>query len=211
MAHWLALLGAAWAGVALAEEPARVLALQRPSEGIAAVAIEAGVGEVEVLASQEPVLSIRVEVSADPSLLRSSRRLRRELEEAELVAEERGGTLHLSVRPRQRSRSWGEQWLVRLPASIARTVELGVGDVRILDAAADVTVEVGVGNLRIEGAEEAIGPVSASCGVGDVSLRTPAGREQGSGFIGHALTWRGPGTARIEAEAGVGDIVIRLR
>ncbi|NWG00918.1 MAG: hypothetical protein HXY19_08245 [Thermoanaerobaculaceae bacterium] len=211
MAHWLALIGAAMAGVVLAEEPARVLTLERPSAGIAAVAIEAGVGEVEVLASQEPVLSVRIEVSADPSLLRSSRRLREELEQAELVAEERGGTLHLLVRPKQRNRGWGEQWLVRLPATMARTVELGVGDVRILDVAADVTVEVGVGNVRIEGPEEAFGPVSASCGVGDVSLRTPAGRERGSGFIGHELTWRGPGTASIEAEAGVGDVVIRLR
>ncbi len=50
-----------------------------------------------------------------------------------------------------------------------------------------------------------------NCGVGDVSLRTPDGREQGDGFIGHTLNAKGPGKASIHASAGVGDVKIHLR
>lgn len=205
------LVGLMTAAAAAAGEHSRTLDLERPADRIKTVAIEAGVGEIEILATKDQTISVRVEVSSDSSSFFGSKRSTRELDEVELVAEERGGTLTLRIKPDRRNKEWGEEWSVSLPETVAREVELGVGDVRILDAAADVSVEVGVGEVRIEGLHAAFGSISAECGVGDVSLRTPEGREDGSGFISRDLHARGPGSSTIEAEAGVGDIVIRLR
>lgn len=204
------LVGALLASAADAGEVARTLELQRPVEGLAAVRIEAGVGEVEILAGEEPVISVRVEISTDSDASRSRRRAQA-LEGAQLDVDEQSGTLELAVRPHRRSTKWHESWFVRLPARLAREVKLGVGDVRILDVAGDISVEVGVGQIRIEGSWAAYGPIAANSGVGDVVLRSPSGRQRGTGFVGHELRAHGPGSAAIEAETGVGDIDIRLR
>lgn len=199
------------ATAAAAGDYSRTLNFDRPADGIKAVRIEAGVGEIEILATKDPTIMVRVEVSASGSSFWGSRRSSRDLEGIELKVDDRAGTLVLRLHPERRSKDWGEEWSVYLPESIARHVELGVGDVSILDAAADVSVEVGVGEVEIEGTHAAYRSVSAECGVGDVSLRTPEGSEDGSGFISHELHARGPGDAVIDVEVGVGDVVIRLR
>jgi len=204
------LVGTLLASAAHAGEAARTLELQRPVEGVATVHIQAGVGEVEILASTQPVISVRVEISADSSS-RRSRRQAEELDAAQLAVEERGDTLELQVRHQRRTKEWHESWFVLLPEHLARTIKLGVGDVRILDASGNVSVEVGVGEVRIEGNWAAYGRIAGNSGVGDVVLRSPAGRQRGTGFVGHQLRAEGPGAATIEVNTGVGDIDIRLR
>ncbi len=211
MRHRLWLLGAMVAATATAGEPARTLEERHATDGVTTVRVAAGVGEIEILAGEYENVGVRVEVSLTSRSARTSRRSRRELEEVQLVAERRGDDLELRLHPRRRRFEWREQWSIRLPAHLAAAVELGVGDVRVVDVAGDLSIEVGVGQVRIDGAYAAFGPIAASCGVGDVTLRTPSGRERGSGFIARSLQSRGPGTATLEAETGVGDIDIRLR
>ena len=198
------------AGTAQAADNERTFDLDRPADGVARVVLEVGVGDVEVLADGSGRITAHVEVSVDKGG-RSSERARRRLEELRLESELEGDTLHLRITGGGGGHRYGEDWTLRVPAAVALELELGVGDLRILDLAAAISVELGVGNVRIEGEHAAFGPIEGQCGVGDVSLRTPKDRTEGRGFIGHSLDARGPGAAAIEVEVGVGDVDIRLR
>lgn len=189
----------------------RTFDLDRKAEGIARVVLEVGVGDVEVIAEEADRITAHVEVSTNKSW-RGSARARRLLEELELKSDVRGDELHLSITRRDDDdHNFGEDWTLRLPPGVALEIQLGVGELRILDLAADIEAEVGVGDVRIEGVHAGFGDISASCGVGDVSLRTPEGREEGRGFIADSLDAQGPGKARLDVEVGVGDVDIRLR
>lgn len=193
---------------AVAQE--RVLDLSRSLEGITTVTIDAGVGEIEVIGdAADETLTARVELSPRSGFWGS--RSRREVERAELVGTVRGDTLALRVTPRDEKRGFGEDWVIHLPARIAVDINLGVGDVSVLDTAANIDVDLGVGDVRIEGEHRSFGSIRASAGVGNVTLRSPEGRQSGDGFVGHTLRSRGPGEASISVSVGVGDTDIRLR
>jgi hypothetical protein len=135
-----------------------------------------------------------------------------ELDAVQISAEMRGSTLVLRLNPEQRhDLELGEDWTVRLPARLAVRVKLGVGDLTVLDLTGEVRAEVGVGDVKIDGTYDSFGDIHASCGVGDATLRTPAGRNEGDGFIAHTLRASGPGKSDIDVSAGVGDVTIRLR
>lgn len=183
----------------------------RPGEGIVGVTVQAGVGEVEVIGDGGAGITARVEVTSKRGSFWSSHRSR-EIDALELGSEVRGNTLHLRISPDDRDgRDFIESWTVHVPSRLAAEVKLGVGDVRLLDVTGDLTVSAGVGDIRIESSYAMFGSIQASCGVGDATLRTPEGRDEGEGFIAHELHGKGPGSSTIRVSAGVGDVTIRLR
>jgi len=70
-----------------------------------------------------------------------------------------------------------------------------------------VRVEVSVRDVRVEG-NTSFRDVHARHGVGDVSLRTPSSRDEGSGSSGHRFGSR-PGQVHSPANAGVEDVKLR--
>ncbi len=196
---------------AQASDVQRTFDFDQPATGITRIVLEVGVGDVEIIAEGSSQITAHVEVSAKKGWIGSAR-AKRELAELQLESEVRGDTLHLRMSEKHDDdHHFGEDWSIHLPPNVAVKVEQGVGDLRVLDLAADIDAEVGVGNVRIEGEFASFGRIKGSCGVGDASLRSPKGREEGRGFIAHSLSSDGPGKAAIDASAGVGDIDIRLR
>ncbi len=196
---------------AQASDVERSFDFDHPAAGITRVVLEAGVGDVEIIAEDSGRITAHVEVSSSKSW-RGSAKAKRELETLQLDSEVKGETLYLRMSDsHDDDHHFGEDWSLHLPPGVAVKVEQGVGDLRVLDLAADIEAEVGVGEIRIEGDYAAFGEISGKSGVGDVSMRSPKGRDEGSGFIAHTMSARGPGKASIDASAGVGDIDIRLR
>lgn len=183
--------------------------IAQPGEGITEVVIEASVGTVEVAGADVAEISGDVELELDRDEW-TARRAERVLGGADLDKEVKGGTLLLRL-DRTDDEEQSENWTVRVPRSLAVRIKSGVGDIRVLDVGGDITIKAGVGDIRIEGEYASFGSVGATCGVGDISLRTPEGRDSGEGFISRRLSAKGPGKATIEIEAGVGDVELRLR
>lgn len=199
------------AAPAWADDLERTFDLDRAAAAITRIVLEVGVGDVEIVGDETDRITAHVEVSASKGW-RGSARARRELDAMQLEAEVKGGALHLRMSEHgDGDRHFGEDWTLHVPAGTALELELGVGDLRVLDLASDIDIEVGVGDVRIEGEHAAFGAIEGQCGVGDVSLRSPKGRTEGSGFIAHSLEAQGPGKATIDVQAGVGDVDIRLR
>jgi len=205
-------LAAFFAATIAAGETLKTLNMSRPAEGLASLTIKAGVGDVQIEGDATGEVVVQVEVKSKGGFFFSDRESRREAEALQIEARTSGDELSLSLGPEHHGDTrWAERWTVRVPAAFAASVKLGVGEVAVLDVGGDVKVEIGVGDVRIEGTYQSFGDVHATCGVGDVSLRTPSGRDQGEGFIAHTLSANGPGKATIRAHAGVGDVKIRLR
>lgn len=197
--------GAGWT----LDDDERVLDASQSAEGIKTVVIEAGVGEITVTGDATKTITARVELSPKTGFWGS--RGRRAVENAELVPVVRGDTLTLRVGPRDKDHQFGEDWTVNVPPDVEVKIELGVGDVTVLDTLGDIDIDLGVGDVRIESEHKAFGPIHGSTGVGEATLRTPEGREEGDGFIGHNLRGRGPGQSSINISIGVGESQIRLR
>jgi hypothetical protein len=200
------------AAAAVAGETLKTLSYSCPGAGLTAIAVKAGIGDVEVLGGTASDVVVSVDLTRKGGGLFGDRQTPREAEAIEIEPRLAGGELTLQLKPEHRGDAhFSERWTVRVPAALAATVKLGVGDVSVLDTSGDIVVRVGVGDVRIEGVFSAVGEVRAASGVGDVTLRTPEGRTEGTGFIGHTLSGHGPGTATVRADAGVGDVTIRLR
>ncbi|MGE5236081.1 MAG: hypothetical protein ACM3O7_07025 [Acidobacteriota bacterium] len=189
----------------------RTLSYSHPSQGVRAVVLEAGVGDIEFRATDTGDIRAEVEITAKGGSWFGGVS-EKEIDALTIKAELRGDTLYLALgNAPSHDRKFGEDWSIQLPRPLAASVKVGVGEVRVLDVAGDVSVKAGVGDIRIEGEQASFGSIHAEAGVGDVELRTPEGHREAEGFIGHSLSANGSGKSLIEAKAGVGDITIRLR
>lgn len=190
----------------------RTLEHSQPAGELTGVTITAGVGEVEVVGDNGNTVRVRVEIKRKHMGWFGSKRSDDEIERLAIESSVSTGDLTLRLKPEKSDdHDFVENWTVYVPTAFSAQVKLGVGDATVLDVTGDVKAELGVGDVKIEGLHASFGNVRASCGVGDASLRTPAGHEEGEGFIAHSLSATGPGKAEIRAEVGVGDVTIRLR
>ena len=205
-------LAALLAAAAAAGETLRTLNYTCPAAGLTAIAVKAGIGDVEVLGAAGGEVVVSVDLTPKGGGFFGDRQSAQAAEAIEIEPRTAGGELTLRLKPERRGDvHLSERWTVRVPASLGASVDIGVGDVNVLDLTGDVRVKAGVGDVRIEGPFASFGDVRAASGVGDVTLRTPQGRTEGTGFIGHTLSGHGPGASGIHADAGVGDVTIRLR
>jgi len=205
-------LAASFAATVAAGRTLKTLSMSRPAEGLTSLTIRAGVGDVQIEGGATNEVVVQVEVKPRGGIFFGDRQPERDAEALQIEAPTSGDELALALGPKHHGDTvWQESWTVRVPAAFAASVKLGVGEITVLDLDGNVKVEIGVGDVRVEGTYQSFGDVHATCGVGDVSLRTPSGRDQGEGFIAHTLSANGPGKATIRAHAGVGDVKIRLR
>jgi hypothetical protein len=208
----------------------RTLNATIPAGGLDTVELEAGVGDVEILAV-DTADQVILEVQLKPrrgGFFSSMKKAEREVDEAELRAEASGGTLRLEIDTDSDDRHFEERWTIELPARLAFDLELGVGDVEIRGLAGEVSAEIGVGDVLVEAVSgdvnievgvgdasvttlaEPYGSVAGSGGVGDARLTVRGERISSSGFVGHSAEWTGDGPHHIEISVGVGDARVTL-
>jgi hypothetical protein len=201
-----------------------------PAAGVDRVKLDAGVGDVFIVAV-ENADRVAVEVELKPrrgGFFSSMKRAEREVEEARLRVDVSAGTLLLEIESDVDDRHFEERWTIELPTRLAVEVELGVGDMEIRGLSGELGIELGVGDVLVEGvsgdvdievgvgdaavnaAADAYGSVSGSGGVGDARLTVRGERVSSSGFVGHSAEWSGEGEHHIEISVGVGDARVTL-
>ncbi len=202
---------------------------QISAEGIDTLKLEAGVGDVEIIAVKGETIGF--EVVLEPrrgGLFTSKRRAEREVEEATLEADISGSKLYLKVRSSSSERRFEETWTIELPARLAADIEhgvgdigvrgitggveleTGVGDVRVSVDTGDVMIEIGVGDAEVEAPVEAYGSAKCSAGVGNARLRVDGEKIGDGGFLGNSTSWSGSGEFEIRVDVGVGNAEVTL-
>jgi hypothetical protein len=200
------------------------------ADGLEAVRLEAGVGDIAIVADIN-IDEVTVEVELKPrrgGFFSSLKKAQREVDEAELRMDVSRGVLRLEIKSTSDDRHFEEHWNIVLPPRLAVDLELGVGDVEIRGLTGTLTAEIGVGEILAEavsgdlgleiGVGEATvraaaadyGSVEGSGGVGDARLTVRGERISSSGFVGHSAEWTGEGEHTIEIEVGVGDARVTL-
>ncbi len=207
----------------------RTLSGSQSAGGIDVLSVDAGVGQVEVIAEQTDEIRWEVVLKPRRGGIFSSRKAGEEdVRSARLEAEVRRGELRLEVDTESRDRRFEERWTIHMPATIAFELDIGVGDVRVdglsggvvmdagvgdveLDVAGGrVRVEAGVGDVTVRAPAAAYGSAEASAGVGDASIRVRNRTTESGGFLGSEASWRGDGEHAVTVEVGVGDASILL-
>jgi len=193
------------------------------------IALDAGVGDVDVIPSDDG--SVHYKVTLRPrrgGIFSSMKRAERDVREAELEADVAGAELRLRIDSSSEDRRFEENWEVAMPAHLVFELDLGVGDVEIrglsggieVDAgvgdlvidtlAGPVSVDTGVGDVMVKGRAAEYGRVECSTGVGDASIRVRGASVSSDGFVGHSADWSGDGRHEIQIDLGVGDAKVRL-
>lgn len=99
-----------------------------------------------------------------------------------------------------------QEWRVRIPAHLAVSMELGVGEIELAGMANDFLLELGVGAVEVITADMDFDSVRIVTGVGDSSVRGFGNStENERNIVGADSHYFGEGEHRIDIEVGVGD------
>ncbi len=99
-----------------------------------------------------------------------------------------------------------QDWRVRLPAHLAVSMEVGVGEINFEGLQNDLLMELGVGSLEVVVADIDFESVQVSTGVGDSSLRGFGdSTDNERNFVGADSHYFGDGEFEIDVEVGVGE------
>ncbi|MDA0689221.1 MAG: hypothetical protein O2948_11340 [Proteobacteria bacterium] len=104
-----------------------------------------------------------------------------------------------------------QEWVVRLPAHLAVSMDIGVGEVQFSDFANNLNMKLGVGSMQLNVAEGVdFESIHLKVGVGDTSVRGfDNGSDNERSFVGADSWYHGDGEFVIEVEVGVGDARVR--
>ncbi|HEX2253939.1 MAG TPA: hypothetical protein VHQ65_11785 [Thermoanaerobaculia bacterium] len=180
-----------------------------PAIGVRLLHLDLPVGELTVRAASGDSVRIEGEVRCDA---KDSARCRDTARRLALGSSAEGDRLAVWIEgwPRNRHDGLSVALAVTLPARLALSADVGVGEVAVEGIAA-VRIDLGVGEVQVIAAQRAVGRVNVDVGVGDATLHTAQRSIEGKGFLGKELVWRqGTGRSTIAVDCGVGEVEIHL-
>lgn len=132
---------------------------------------------------------------------------RKDIDNVELKVDRNGEQLKL----RLDDNDIQQEWVARLPAHLAVSMDLGVGEVEFTDFANDLNLGLGVGSMQLSVADNVdFESIHLNAGVGDTSVRGfDNGSDNERSFVGADSWYHGDGEFVVEVEVGVGDARVR--
>ena len=195
---------------ALAADEVRNLAESVPVDGARGLEIDLPVGQLLLEGADGDAVEVTMSVRCEEE----KERCRERAEKIRLVTDRRDDLVVLKVEGLTRGTAAGVdvKLLVTAPRTLRAEMDLAVGKVAVRDMAADLEIDLGVGDVEVRMARTDVKRVELDAGVGETTLRTDLGEIEGSGIVGSGLTWsQGQGSASVEIDTGVGQIVVDLR
>ena len=181
--------------------------------GYNGITLEVSVGEVRIEGAD--VSRVQAEVR-----VRCPRRMdldecRDRAEDVEITAVDSRGKLNLEVRGLSKWRSRGMNVDVHftVPEDLPFELDMGIGEVEIVDMRSDLTVDMGIGEVSVRMDEDVVGSVTLDNGIGESDLLYSDGKQSTSGILaGKDVVWdKGPGTHEVVVELNIGEIEVRLK
>lgn len=164
--------------------------------------LESGVGTVRFERTEGDELEVHLIAEEGDSSFFSDGNL----DAVELEAEQSGDTLRLRV-PEQDDIELN--WVLRMPRVAEIDVDLGVGEVSGEIYAADLSIDLGVGAVDLD-VYGAIADVKTDVGIGEVDIRGGERTNNERHFISASGRASGSGEARLNIDAGIGEVKITL-
>lgn len=203
-------------GLALADTaPAqRTLSTEIPAAALKKLTLHVGVGEVHVDASSDDKVHVRVtlrqkEQEAMWFFHWMSSGTAQDIASASIRQQQQGDglTVGLNYQGDQGSDDLKQEWEVQLPARLALTTDMKVGDLNVADVAGGVDATLNVGELSIDVPR---GAIRADVNVGEIRAKTGDGDYRDvelSSTIGEAVIYLNGAHSGIHDHSGLGNSV----
>jgi len=173
---------------------------------LGSVEIEASVAEMEIEFYDGDEIELEIEVEGDGNWLAWRRG---NVDNVELEVRTTQGNIYLGITDRK----IGQHWRVRMPAKLAMTIDVGVGEIELDGLSNSLQMSVGVGEVRVDIDDTDYSMIRASAGVGDTAIKGFPNQQVDNerSFVSSDSYHYGDGDLEIEIELGVGDVVVRSR
>ncbi len=174
------------------------------AEDLVHVEFEISIAQMDIEVYDGDVLELDLVIEADRDWWIFGRK---DIDNVELEVDRNGEQLKL----RLDDNDIQQEWVVRLPAHLAVSMDLGVGEVEFTDFANDLNLELGVGSMQLNVADNVdFESIHLNAGVGDTSVRSfDNGSDSERSFVGADSWYHGDGEFVVEVEVGVGDARVR--
>jgi len=174
------------------------------AEDLVHVEFEISIAQMDIEVYDGDVLELDLVIEADRDWWIFGRK---DIDNVELEVDRNGEQLKL----RLDDNDIQQEWVVRLPAHLAVSMDLGVGEVEFTDFANDLNLELGVGSMQLNVADNVdFESIHLNAGVGDTSVRGfDNGSDSERSFVGADSWYHGDGEFVVEVEVGVGDARVR--
>jgi len=174
------------------------------AEDLVHVDFEISIAQMDIEVYDGDVLELDLVIEADRDWWIFGRK---DIDNVELEVDRNGEQLKL----RLDDNDIQQEWVVRLPAHLAVSMDLGVGEVEFTDFANDLNLELGVGSMQLNVADNVdFESIHLNAGVGDTSVRSfDNGSDSERSFVGADSWYHGDGEFVVEVEVGVGDARVR--
>jgi len=174
------------------------------AEDLVHVDFEISIAQLDIEVYDGDVLELDLVIEADRDWWIFGRK---DIDNVELEVDRNGEQLKL----RLDDNDIQQEWVVRLPAHLAVSMDLGVGEVEFTDFANDLNLELGVGSMQLNVADNVdFESIHLNAGVGDTSVRSfDNGSDSERSFVGADSWYHGDGEFVVEVEVGVGDARVR--
>lgn len=173
---------------------------------LGSVEIEAAVAEMDIEFYDGDEIELEIEVESNGSWLSWRRG---GVDQVVLEVRTNEGNVYLGISEQKIQ----QHWRVKIPAKLAVAIEVGVGDIELVDLSNSLKMEVGVGSVRVDVDDTDYALIHASAGVGDTSITGFTGKhvDNERSFMSSDSYHYGDGGFEIEVEVGVGDVQVRSR
>lgn len=166
----------------------------------AELAIEVPVGSIELTAYNGD--SVEVSVTITPKNDDSWFSKNVDLDKFEIESKHSANELNLTID----SDDIQQEWVVKVPHSMALELEMGVGKVDVDALSNSADIEVGVGNVTVETTLNDFRAISLEAGVGKTSVKGfDKNVEHSKNMVSSDVKYRGEGQHHINVEVGVGN------
>jgi len=174
------------------------------AEDLVHVDFEISIAQMDIEVYDGDVLELDLVIEADRDWWIFGRK---DIDNVELEVNRNGEQLKL----RLDDNDIQQEWVVRLPAHLAVSMDLGIGEVEFTDFGNDLNLELGVGSMQLNVADNVdFESIHLNAGVGDTSVRGfDNGSDNERSFVGADSWYHGDGEFAVEVEVGVGDARVR--
>lgn len=175
------------------------------------IKVEFPVGELKVIGTDGDQVEFRITAVCDGD---DEAECAKRANRLELESTDKNGVLRLKLEnyPKLNHHGMHLEGELRVPAKLAVSVDMGVGELETHDLAGDLDADLGVGQATVRTARASIARVNAVAGIGEARIDGAGDGQQTSSFIGANSKWNGgTGKSAIKVHVGVGEAAVKLK
>jgi hypothetical protein len=198
---WFAISATMLLSVSAFADTEKLISQKIDASELKSVRLEFPVGELSIETYDGHEIQLEIDIEAKRRWFSG----KRDVDDIELDVQISGSRAYLEIDEKKIE----QHWRVRIPASLALEIDVGVGEIQVESFVNTLEVEMGVGSVEVEVAGNSYDSIHVSSGVGDATINgfeEPASNERN--FISAESLYRGDGDMEIEIEVGVGDIEV---